>query len=146
MRNRVIFREFESLLGNGSMDTIANILTILLNGQGAQKKRVAVPFSQFNKRFLEFMKEKNYIGDIRLQESPRAKLIVSLAYDESGTPAMLGARRISKPGKRVYASSRDLPYTQQDTGMIVVSTPEGLMDEKHARGKGIGGELICAIW
>ena|SRR3989344_1310976 len=128
------------------MDTVANILTILLNGQKAQKKRVAVPFSRFSKRFLEFMKEQKFIGDIRLQEAPRAKIIVSLSYGDSGKPAIAGCRRISKPGKRVYATSRKLPYTRQETGMIVVSTPEGLMDEKHARGKKIGGELICAIW
>lgn len=128
------------------MDTIANILTILLNGQGAQKKRVAVPFSQFSKRLLEFMKDQKFIGDIRLQESPRAKIIVSLSYNEAGKPAMKGAQRISKPGKRVYAPATSLPYTRQETGMIVVSTSEGLMDEKRARGKGIGGELICSIW
>lgn len=128
------------------MDPIANILTTLLNGQNAQKKRVAVPFSQFSKRFLEFMKEQKYIGDIRLQETPRAKIIVSLSYDESGKPAIIGCQKISKPGKRVYATSRKLPYTRQETGMIVVSTPIGLMDEKQARGKKIGGELICSIW
>ena len=128
------------------MDTVANTLTILLNGQRAQKKRVAVPFSKMNKSLLEFMKDRKLVGDIRLQESPKSKLIVSLAYSEAGKPAMSGCKRISKPGRRVYAGAEFLPYTHQDSGMVVVSTSEGLMDEKHARGKGIGGELICAIW
>lgn len=128
------------------MDSVANILTILLNGQRVGKERVAVPFSKFAKNFLEFLKKENLIGDVRVQESPIAKLVVSLAYEEDETPKITGAKRISKPGRRVYAGSAKLPYTQQDRGMIIVSTPDGLMDEKHARGKNIGGELICAIW
>lgn len=128
------------------MDTIGNTLTILLNGQRVGKKRVAVPFSRFTERLLTFMKEQKLIGDIRLQESPKAKLIVSLAYDEAGKGLITGSNRISKPGRRVYAGAEFLPYSRQESGMIIVSTPEGLMNEKKARGKGIGGELICAIW
>lgn len=128
------------------MDTVANTLTTLLNAQRVGKERVAVPYSRFSQSLLEFLKAQSLIGDFRLQESPKAKLVVSLSYNEAGKPAIAGAKRISKPGRRVYASASNLPYTYQKNGMIVVSTPEGLMDEKHARGKGIGGELICAVW
>ena len=128
------------------MDSVANILTILLNGQRVRKERVAVPYSKFAKNFLDFLKKENLIGDVRLQETPIAKLVVSLAYEDDETPKIAGAKRISKPGRRVYAGSDNLPYSQQDNGMIIVSTSEGLMDEKHARGKKVGGELICAIW
>ena len=128
------------------MDSVANTLTILLNGQRVGKERVAVPYARFTKSLLEFLKKKSLIGDMRMQESPISKLVVSLAYNENKTPKITGARRISKPGRRVYAPAANLPYTQQEHGMIIVSTPEGLMDEKHARGKGLGGELICAIW
>ncbi|MEK7499426.1 MAG: 30S ribosomal protein S8 [Patescibacteria group bacterium] len=142
---RRIFRVLENLLGN-SMDTVGNTLTILLNGQRVGKKRVAVPFSRFTERLLNFMKEQKLIGDIRLQETPKAKLIVSLAYSQEGKGAISGSQRISKPGRRVYAGADFLPYSRQESGMIIVSTPEGLMSEKKARGKGVGGELICAIW
>ncbi|MCE9642798.1 MAG: 30S ribosomal protein S8 [Candidatus Andersenbacteria bacterium] len=128
------------------MDSVANILTILLNGQRVGKERVAVPYSKFAKNFLDFLKKENLIGDVRLQETPIAKLVVSLAYEDDETPKIAGAKRISKPGRRVYVGSDNLPYSQQDNGMIIVSTSEGLMDEKHARGKKVGGELICAIW
>lgn len=128
------------------MDSVANTLTILLNGQRVGKERVAVPHARFTKSFLEFLKKEELIGDIRVQETPIPKLIVSLAYDEAKNPKISGAKRISKPGRRVYAGSSNLPYSQQDNGMIIVSTSVGLMDEKHARGKNIGGELICAIW
>lgn len=140
-------REFENLLGNTThMDTVANILTIIINGQRAQKKRVAVPYSKFAEQLLAFMKKSAFIGDVRMQESPKAKLVVSLSYTDSGRPTIQGVKRLSKPGRRVYAGALHMPYTHQDAGMVVVSTPDGLMDEKHARGKGIGGELICAIW
>ncbi|HLC48785.1 MAG TPA: 30S ribosomal protein S8 [Candidatus Andersenbacteria bacterium] len=128
------------------MDTVGNTLTILLNGQRVGKKRVAVPFSRFTQSLLSFMKEQKLIGDIRVQESPKSKLIVSLAYNEAGKGVISGSNRISKPGRRVYVGADRLPYSRQEAGMIIVSTPEGLMDEKRARGKGIGGELICAIW
>lgn len=128
------------------MDTIADILTIIINGQRVQKKHVAVPYSTFAQNLLAFMKQHDFIGDVRMQESPKAKIVVSLAYSDSGKPKISGVTRLSKPGRRVYAPSTHMPYTHQDSGMIIVSTSEGLMDEKHARGKGIGGELICAIW
>lgn len=128
------------------MDTVSNILTILMNGQRVGKKRVAVPYSKFAESLLAFMKKSDFIGDVRTQESPIAKLVVSLSYTESGKPKISGVKRISKPGRRVYAGAANMPYTHQDSGMVVVSTPQGLMDEKHARGKKVGGELICAIW
>jgi small subunit ribosomal protein S8 len=141
------FLELENHLGNTYiMDSVANTLTTVLNGQRVGKERVAVPYAKFTKNLLDFLKKEELIGDVRIQESPISKLIVSLSYNEKGVPKISGAKRISKPGRRVYAGGKNLPYTQQDQGMIIVSTPEGLMDEKHARGKGIGGELICAIW
>lgn len=147
-QNEALFRVFANLPGNSysPMDTVANTLTILMNGQKVGKKRVAVPYARFTESLLEFLKAQTLIGDFRLQESPKSKLVVSLAYDEDGTPKIGGARRISKSGRRVYVGAKRMPYTQQEVGMIIVSTSEGLMDEKHARGKGIGGELICAIW
>lgn len=145
MRKQATFLEYVNHLGN-TMDTVANILQTIVNGQRAQKKRVAVPYSKFANALLAFLKEQSFIGDVRMQKSPKAKLVVSLSYSDTGKPGIAGVKRISKPGNRTYASSNNMPYTHQDMGMIVVSTPEGLMDEKHARGKGIGGELICAIW
>lgn len=128
------------------MDSVANMLVILLNGQRVEKERVVVPFSRFSKSFLEYLKLQSLIGDVRVQEGAIPALLVSLAYTDSKEPKIQGARRISKPGRRVYVGKEKLPYTNQEKGMIIVSTSEGLMDEKHARGKGLGGELICAIW
>ncbi len=127
------------------MDQIANMLTSLLNAQRIGKARVAVPYSGFKKDLLDFLQEKGKIAKVRLQKSPRTKLIVTLAYDKK-TAAISGLKRLSSPGKRMYVKSDEIPYSYQGYGFIVVSTPEGLMDDKRARQKGQGGELICAVW
>lgn len=128
------------------MDPIADMLTSLVNAQRAGKKRVAVPYSKFKKELLDLLVQKGSVAHVRTQESPKAKLVVTLEYDEFGQPAMRGVKRISKPGRRVYARSKKMPFTYSQIGFIVVSTPEGLMDELQARREKIGGELICAIW
>lgn len=127
------------------MDPIADMLTSLLNAQRVGKKRVAVPYSNFKKSLLEFLQAKGMIASFRLQDSPKAKLIVTLKYEDE-EPAIHGVRRYSKPGSRYYVGSTEIPYTYQGIGLMVVSTPEGLKDEKQARKEKVGGELICAIW
>lgn len=128
------------------MDPVADMLTSLINAQRAGKKRVAVPHSKFKKQLLEMLVQKGIISHVRVQESPRSKLVVTLAYDEFGQGALRGVKRISKPGRRVYTPSKKMPYTHVNIGFLVVSTPEGLMDEMQARRQKIGGELVCAIW
>lgn len=128
------------------MDPVADMLTAILNAQRVGKKRLATPYSVFKKSLLEFLQAKKYIGSVRLQEGPKAQLIVSLAYDENEKPAILGVRRYSKPGSRYYVSAQEIPYTYKGVGMIILSTSSGLMDDKQARKQSVGGELICAIW
>lgn len=127
------------------MDTIGNMLTSLVNAQRVGKKHVAIPYSRFNKDLLEFLQKRGVVAKVRMQESPKAKLVVTLAYD-SGQPVIHGTKRISKPGRKMYAKNDAIPYAYQDFGFIVLSTSKGLMDEAQARKEHVGGELICAIW
>lgn len=129
-----------------SVDVMANLLTTLTNAQRVGKKRVAVPYSGYKKSFLEFLQSQGLVAAVRVQESPRAKLVVTLAYDEAGQPKIGGAKRLSKPGRRWYVKHGEIPYTYEGYGFIVVSTPEGLMIDRKARKAGVGGELVCAIW
>lgn len=129
-----------------SVDVMANLLTTLTNAQRVGKKRVALPYSGYKKDFLEFLQKQGVLAAVRVQESPRAKLVVTLAYDETGQPKIGGAKRLSKPGRRLYAKHTEIPYTYDGYGFIVVSTPEGLMIDHKARKAGVGGELVCAIW
>ncbi len=128
------------------MDPVANMLITLVNAQKVGKKRVALPYSVYKKQLLDFMVKKGHIANVRVQDGPRAKLVVTLAYDEAESPAMSGVKRISSPGRRYYVKKDDIPFTYQGFGSLVLSTSAGLMDEVEARKKGVGGELLCAIW
>lgn len=127
------------------MDTVANTLNTLVNAQRVGKKRVAVPYSNFSKALLDFLVQKERVAHVRVQKSPRSKLVVTLAYD-GNVPRIQGVRRISRPGRRDYTKGRSISYKYAGTGFMVISTPAGLMDDRQARTKGVGGEVICAIW
>ena len=147
MQKKVMFRVLENLLGNLlNMDPIANMLTTLLNAQRVGKKRVEVPFSKHKQEILDLLVAKRMVARYRLQEDLKGKLIVSLSYDDNEVPVLKGAKRLSKPGRRVYVKNGRIPYTYTNLGFMIVSTPAGLMDDKQARKQGHGGELICAIW
>ena len=128
------------------MDVIANALTSVLNGQRVGKKRVAVPYSKNKEALMKFLARKGVIAHVKTQESPKNKLVVTLAYDEKGNPAIHGIRRYSKPGLRKYAHAVNMPYFKKGSGFIVVSTSQGIMDAREAKKKGIGGEIICTLW
>lgn len=140
----MLFPVFVKPPGN-SMDTIANVLTTLLNAQRVGKPRVALPFSKLTERLLEVLKSRRKVADMRLQEGQPGQLIVQLQY-EGKEPAIRGVRRVSKPGGRKHVSKENLPYPSHGEGFYVVSTSRGMMDEKKARREGLGGELMCEIW
>lgn len=128
------------------MDPIANTITSLINAQRAGKKRTIVPFSKVTRELLTLLVQKGAISHIRVQDGPKATLVVTLAYQDNGSPRLRGVKRISKPGQRIYAGAARMPYSYDRIGFVVVSTSKGLMDEVQARRQHIGGELVCAIW
>lgn len=128
------------------MDTIANMLNTIINAQRVSKKRVMVPYSQFKESLATLLQEKGLIASYRIQEGPQSKLIISLAYEDDGSSRIHGLKRLSRPGQRLYVSKADIPYSLEGIGMVVVSTPKGLMDDRQARREGVGGELVCEIW
>ncbi len=128
------------------MDPIANMLTTLNNAQRVGKQRAAIPYSRFTKSMLDVLQKKGIIAKVRLQASPKAKLIVTLVYDEHDTPRIRGVRRLSTPGRRLYVKQDKIPNNYRGFGIIILSTPKGLMDDNEARREKLGGELVCAIW
>lgn len=121
------------------------MLVSLVNAQSVNKKRVAVPYSQFKASLLKLLQAKGMIAKVRLQESAKPKLIVSLAY-ENGQPKLHGLSRLSTPGQRIYASHKHIPYIYDGTGFVIISTSQGLVDDREARAKKLGGELVCKVW
>lgn len=129
------------------MDTIANMLTSLLNAQRVRKDRVAVPYSRKREALGRLLQAKGLLANLRVQEGPQSKIIMTLLYDTVTLEARIhGVKRISSPGRRRYVKRNAIPYPFNSTGSFIVSTPQGLMDDKAARKQGLGGELVCEIW
>jgi small subunit ribosomal protein S8 len=126
------------------MDTIADMLTTLANAQRVGKERIAVPHSRFKEQLVRLLKEKGAVAGVRVQDTARPKLVITLAY-ENGQPRVRQAIRLSKPGRRMYVGHNQLPWAVEGVNSYIISTSEGLMDERGARTKGLGGELICEL-
>lgn len=128
------------------MDTISNMLTTIINAQRVGKARVAVPYSRYRERLAQLLQEKGLIAKVRVQEGSLSKLVLTLAYGDDKQPRISGVRRLSTPGQRRYVKHANIPYAFDSRGLIVLSTPGGLMDDAQARQQGLGGELVCEIW
>lgn len=128
------------------MDTIANMLVSIVNAQNVRKQRVAVQYSKAKENLAKLLKEKGLLSSVRVQDGVKARLVLTLAYDDGGLPKINGVKRLSKPGRRLYVKHRKVPYSWGGNGMMILSTPLGLMDDAKARKEGLGGELVCEIW
>jgi small subunit ribosomal protein S8 len=122
------------------------MLNTLVNASRVRKERVSVPYSRFNETLAHFLQRKGYLAKVDERGSDKnLKLLVTLAYTEQG-PALQGVRRLSKPGQRWYVHKKDIPFSAGRRGMVIVSTPHGLLDNTEAQKKNTGGELICEVW
>ncbi len=127
-------------------DPISNFLTNIRNAVSARKETVDVPASKIGERMLQIFKEEGYIEDFRLlKNNVQGTLKVYLRY-ENKKPAIIGLKRISKPGVRVYTDHERLPRVLNGLGIAVLSTSKGVMRDREARKLGVGGEVLCYIW
>jgi small subunit ribosomal protein S8 len=127
-------------------DPIADMLARIRNALHAQHPSCTMPGSKQKRRIAEILKEEGYISDFSwADDDKQGQLEIKLKYqgDES---AIEGLRRISRPGQRAYANSRDIPKIRNGLGILIVSTSRGMMTDRAARRHGIGGELICSVW
>ncbi|MFC2029761.1 30S ribosomal protein S8 [Chloroflexota bacterium] len=128
-------------------DPIADMLTRVRNGLTVHKNFVMVPSSKTKVAIAQILLEEGFIQGYELtNERPQANLRVWLKYDKSRTPIVTGMRRVSRPGRRVYKGRRDLPWVLSGLGIAIVSTPKGVMTDRAARRKGVGGEILCYVW
>ncbi len=128
-------------------DPIADLLTRIRNTQATGKRRVVIePTSKINKNILNIMKAEGYLESVNIKNKDNKDYFeVELKYVDK-KPAFSGLVRVSRPGQRVYVKKDNIPYIIQGFGLAIVSTSKGLMTDKEARKKGLGGELICKIW
>lgn len=126
-------------------DPIADMLTRIRNGLLARHPRVEMPLSKLKVRIAEILKDEGFISEFSVQAEP-ATLAVVLKYGRDKTSAIVGMRRLSRPGRRVYVKHTDLPKTMSGMGISIISTSRGVLTNRQAETERVGGELLCEVW
>lgn len=132
-------------------DPIGDLLARLKNALERGKKTVDVPHTKELEAILEIVKNHGFVDSYEVQSAEEAakvqgNILVTLKYIEKGKPAIVGAKRMSKPGVRMYRGYKDIKEVRNGVGVGIYSTSKGYMDDKQARTARIGGEYICEIW
>ncbi|RMD51791.1 30S ribosomal protein S8 [Candidatus Parcubacteria bacterium] len=127
-------------------DPISDMLTRIRNASKVKKSVVEMPLSKMKFALAKVLEKEGYLEKVeKVGESPRAVLKVTLKYDNN-IPAITSIKRISKPGRRVYVKTDDIPVVLSGEGIAVLSTPNGLMTNKEAKKRRLGGEIICEVF
>jgi small subunit ribosomal protein S8 len=125
-------------------DPIADLLTRIRNAAGARRTHVLVPYSKLKEQVARILEKAGFIGEVKVEAAGNFKsLQITLVPDPETITALV---RVSKPGRRVYTSAKDIPLVLGGRGLVIVSTSNGVMTGRDARRKGLGGELICKVW
>lgn len=128
-------------------DPIADFLTRLRNANSAHHDTVTIPFSKLKSHIAEILQAEGYISGWTVEDAPVGKnLTISLKYGPNRERALAGVKRVSKPGLRVYAKSTNLPKVLGGLGVAILSTSSGLLTDKQAAKKGVGGEVLAYVW
>lgn len=128
-------------------DPIGDMLTRIRNGQQARKDSVLTPASKLRARVLDVLQREGYIRGYSDAEiaGAQANLRIDLKYFE-GQPAIQHVARVSKPGRRVYSGATELPRVRNGLGIVIVSTPKGVLSDAEAREQNVGGEVLCQVF
>ena len=127
-------------------DPLGDMLTRIRNGQRARKDSVLTPASKLRTRVLDVLQREGYIrGYSQEQMGPAAGIRIELKYFE-GQPAIKHVARVSKPGRRVYSASKELPIVRNGLGITIVSTPRGVLSDAEAREQNVGGEVLAEVF
>jgi small subunit ribosomal protein S8 len=128
------------------MDSIGDLIIRIKNGSAAEKDSVSVSYSKLKAAILEVLEREGFVGAVAKKGKKIHKTIeVGLVYDEYG-PRVKGVERVSKLSKRMYSGANDLRRVKQGHGVMVLSTPKGILTDAEARRQHVGGELLFKIW
>ena len=128
-------------------DPIADMLTRIRNANSAKHDTVSVPASNMKKAIAQILVDEGYIKSFKVIEDGKQGVIeIALKYGPNKSQVLLGLRRVSKPGLRVYAGADELPKVLKGLGIAIVSTSKGVMTDKKARELHIGGEVLAFVW
>ena len=146
VNSRALPRQVGELMNS---DPIADLLARLRNAALARHELARIPASRLKVAVAELLKAEGYVSDVRREEWGPKKaptLTVTLKYSRDRKCAFLGMRRVSRPGRRVYLGHDSIPRVLSGLGVSILSTSQGVMTDKEARRRKIGGELICEVW
>jgi small subunit ribosomal protein S8 len=128
-------------------DPIADLLTRIRNANMVRHEKLEVPASNIKKEIAEILKREGFVRDVEFIEDNKQGIIrIFLKYGSSNERVITGLKRISKPGLRVYAKSNEVPRVLNGLGVALVSTSQGVLTDKEARAKQVGGEVLAYIW
>jgi len=128
------------------MDPIADMLTSIRNAQIVLKETVNISYSEIKFEIAKILKHEGFVDDVEKKgRRPKKLIIIKLRYDDKQS-VISGLKRISKPGQRIYTAADKIKKVRAGYGISIISTSKGLMTDKDARRKNLGGEIICQIW
>jgi small subunit ribosomal protein S8 len=128
-------------------DPVSDMLTRLRNANMALHEKVTMPSSNLREEIARILASEGYISGYGVRaEGNKKELEVRLKYGGDRSRVIQGMRRISRPGRRMYSGSGELPRTQGGLGVVIVSTSQGLMADREARRRHLGGEILCEVW
>lgn len=131
----------------GMTDPIADFLTRIRNANDAKHATVEIPASNLKKEMANILKEEGFVRDVQFKDDTvQGSILITLKYGPNGEHVIGGLRRISKPGLRIYAKADEIPKVLNGLGIALVSTSEGVVTDKVARARNIGGEVLAYVW
>jgi small subunit ribosomal protein S8 len=133
-------------------DSISDMLTRIRNSSMAKKAIVSIPCTRINQQIAHILEKEGFIQTFQISEDAK-NLILRLKYRSKEVyngkikeSCITNLKRISKPGLRIYANHKEIPRVLGGAGIVIISTPTGIMTDREARTRGIGGEILCSIW
>lgn len=128
-------------------DPIADMLTVIRNGCKAKHKKVEVPASRVKSELLKVLLRERFVSNYRyIEDTKQGKLRIYLKYTEDEKSVIVGLRRVSRPGLRIYKGADEVPSVRGGLGVAILSTSQGIMTGADARKRRIGGEVVCHVW
>lgn len=127
-------------------DPISDFLCRVRNAALARHADLLVPHSRLKESLAQVLKREGYLADVSVEGTTKKSIRVRLKYTAARKSVIEGLRRLSTPGRRVYAGCSEIPRVRGGLGVIVLSTPAGIVTDREARKRNLGGELLCSVW
>jgi small subunit ribosomal protein S8 len=128
-------------------DPVSDMLTRVRNALKAHHEKVEMPSSKMKKEIAKILKDEGFIKNYKsISDQRKETLTIFLRYDNKDMPIIHGLNRLSKPSRRFYVNSQEIPKIREGMGVAILSTSKGIMTDRDARIQKVGGELICSVW